>query len=278
MVENVELVRDLTYATVDGKPLLLDLAYPRDKWDKPRPAIVHVHGGAWRAGQKSPQRAAWYAAHGFVAISISYRLSQEATFPAQIHDCKTAVRWLRAHAQEYNVDPGRIGCEGSSAGGHLVALLGTSGGVEELEGAEQGWAEHSSRVQAVVDNFGPTDFARMEDAPGGMKHLSAGSPESQLVGGPVPEMPEKVKQANPITYISQDDPPFLILHGEKDGTVIINQSELLYEALQKAGVEATFVGVKNAGHGYNAIPPDATVEPSREELQRMTIEFFKRHL
>ena len=163
---------------------------------------------------------------------------------------------------------------------HGDALLEGHGlvGVEELEGAEQGWAEYSSRVQAVVDNFGPTDFARMEDAPGGMRHLSPNSPESQLIGAPVPDASEKVKQADPITYISEDDPPFLILHGENDRTVIINQSELLYEALKKGGLDATFVRVRNADHGYRPNPPGATVEPRPEELGRMTVEFFRRVL
>lgn len=208
------------------------------------------------------------AAHGYFVASVEYRLSQEAKFPAQIEDCKCAIRYLRAHAKKYNIDPDRIGCWGSSAGGHLVALLGTSGGVKELEG-KGGWQDQSSRVQAVCDWFGPTDFPKM-----GGSHNDINSPECQLIGGSYTEKADVVRAANPITYVTRDDPPFLIMHGENDNTVPIGQSELLDEALKKAGVEVTFVRVKNAGHGFGG----AGTEPSREEIQKQIIAFFDKHL
>ncbi|OVE79966.1 hypothetical protein BVY01_01150, partial [bacterium I07] len=195
----------------------------------------------------------------------------EALFPAQIQDCKAAIRWIRANAENHGFDPDRIGVWGGSAGGHLVALLGTSGGIEEFETDEN--SEYSSRVQAVVDWYGPTDFLKMDDFPGKGGHNDGGSPESRLVGGPIQENKDLVLKANPITYVSSDDPPMLIMHGEKDMSVPFNQSELLHDALKNAGLESTLYCVKNGGHGFR----DAT-EDSGEELAEMGIQFFEKHL
>ena len=154
--------RDLVYAKTPQRELALDLYIP-DGATKP-PLIVWVHGGAWRAGSKAKPPALWMLERGYAVASISYRLSQQAVFPAQIHDCKAAIRWLRAHASKYGYDAERIGAWGASAGGHLVALLGTSSGVKELEG-DLGYNDQSSRVQAVVDYFGPTDVTAMSKFP-----------------------------------------------------------------------------------------------------------------
>ena len=217
--------RNVVYARVEDRDLLLDLYLPLEA-AVALPVILWVHGGAWRKGSKENPPAVRMVERGYAVASISYRLSQEALFPAQIHDCKAAVRWVRAHAARYGLDPERVGAWGASAGGHLVALLGTSGGVPELEGAE-GNLGHSSRVRAVCDYFGPSDFTRMNDVPGTMDHDASDSPESQLIGGPIQSNPEKVAFANPITYISAEDPPFLIVHGAADLTVLPNQSQLL---------------------------------------------------
>ena len=264
----VKVLRDLEYAKPDGKPQLLDLFVP-EKADGPLPLIVWIHGGAWSAGSKNGTPALGQLRRGYAVASINYRLSQEAIFPAQIHDCKAAIRWLRAHAKEYNLDPKRIGVWGSSAGGHLVALMGTSGDVKELEG-DEGNLDQSSRVQAVCDWFGPTDFCQiaahaLPDSK--FDHDAAGSPESKLIGGPVQENKDKVAKANPITYVSKDDPPFLIMHGDKDNVVPHHQSEILAEALKKAGVQVTFETVKGAGHGFGGPEVMKTVE-----------EFFDKHL
>jgi len=197
--------------------------------------------------------------------SINYRLSQHAIFPAQIEDCKAAVRWLRVHAPEHGIDPDRIGVWGASAGGHLVALLGTTGNVKEFDRGKD--SAVSSRVQAVCDWFGPTDFTQMSKCPGDMDHDAPDSPESQLVGGSVQENKAQARRANPITYVSKDDPPFLIMHGDKDPLVPLNQSELLADALKKAGVEVTFHVVKGAGHGFGG----------RENFE-LVRNFFARHL
>ena len=262
--EGTKAHRDLEYVKGGHERQRLDLYVP-EKADGPLPVIVWVHGGAWLGGSKEGVGPALpFVRKGYAVASINYRLSQHARFPAQIEDCKAAIRWLRANAKEYDLDPDRIGVWGPSAGGHLVALLGTSGDVKDLEGKE-GTPGQSSRVQAVVDWFGPTDVTRM-----GGSHDGPDSPEAKLLGGPVQENKEKAVRANPITYVSKDDPPFLIMHGDKDPTVPFSQSELLVEALKNAGVEATFIPVKGAGHGGR--------EFSSEENRKLVEGFLDKHL
>jgi len=265
--------RDLVYARAGEKNLLLDLYQP-EKSEGLLPVVVWIHGGAFRGGSKDDgqtQTASWLATQGYAVASINYRLSSEALFPAQIHDCKAAVRWLRANAAAYGLDSNRIGAFGASAGGYVSAMLGTAGGVPELEG-DLGNLKESSRVQAVVDFFGPTDFLKMDAAalPGGQKHDPADSPESQLVGGPIQQNKDIVARANPITYVTRDSPPFLILHGEQDPSVPVNQSELLYDALKKAGVDVTFHKIVGAGHGGPQF--------NTPEVRAMVQAFFDRHL
>jgi acetyl esterase/lipase len=262
--EGTKAHRNLEYVKGGHERQRLDLYVP-EKAGGPLPVIVWIHGGAWLAGSKEGGGPALpFAGKGYAVASINYRLSQHAIFPAQIEDCKAAIRWLRAHAKKYHLDPDHIGVWGASAGGHLVALLGTSGDVKELEG-KGGNADQSSRVQAVVDWFGPTDFTRM-----GSSHDGPQSPEARLLGGPVQENKDKAARANPITYVSKDDPPFLILHGVNDRTVPFNQSELLVEALKKAGVKVTFQPVKGAGHGGREFQSAAN--------RKLIEEFFARHL
>src|SRR5581483_402137 len=207
--------RDLRYGPHTERNTL-DLIVPKS--DAPVPLIVWVHGGAWQGGSKAGNNPAFaLLARGYAVAAINYRLSQHAVYPAQIHDCKAAVRFLRSNARKYNLNPDAFGVWGASAGGHLVALLGTTGNVKELEGAVGGHAGVSSRVQAVCDFFGPTDLTKMAaqtTVKGPIDHDSPNSPESKLVGGPIQENKEKAAKANPITYVSKDDPPFLILHGD----------------------------------------------------------------
>jgi acetyl esterase/lipase len=256
--------RDLEYA----KGLKLDLYLPVEA-DAPYPVILWIHGGGWRGGSKERCGARDLTNRGFAVASINYRLSQEATFPAQIHDCKAAVRWLRANAKKYRLNPDKIGAWGASAGAHLAALLGTAGDVKDLEG-DLGNPGVSSRVQAVCDWFGPTDFLQMNAhmRPGaGLDHDAEDSPESLLIGGAIQHNKEKVARANPITYVSRDDPPFLIMHGDRDAVVPSHQSEILHEALKKAGVDSTYHVVRGAGHGFGG-----------PENMRKVEEFFNRHL
>jgi acetyl esterase/lipase len=271
--QNIQLDRDIVFATINGHELKLDIAYPKDNNGK-LPAIVYIHGGGFSGGEKPTNQTVFFAKNGFAGIAIEYRLSGEAKFPAAIHDCKTAVRWTRANAKKYGIDPDKIGVIGESAGGYLSAIMGTSGGDSYL-GGDSPYRRYSSNVQAVVDLFGPTDFARMNDVPTGMDHNSADSPESKFLGKLVQEDPELVKKANPITYVDAADPPTLIIHGEKDTAVIIQQSELLYNALTKAGVKARLVRVKNAGHGFAPSPAGASISPGTKEIEDMEVQWFK---
>ena len=254
----VQVVRDLEYVPGGHERNRLDLYLPEEA-ARPLPVILYVHGGGWQGGDKSNGPAFRFAAKGYAVASMNYRFSQHATFPAQIYDCKAAVRWLRANARRYGLDADHIGAWGGSAGGHLAALLGTTAGVKELEGPG-GNEEQSSRVQAVVDWFGPTDF------------LTVGAKETrtQLLGGDPQTNKEKALKASPMTYVSKDAAPFLIMHGDEDQTVPIAQSETFAAALKKAGADATFVVIKGGKHG-GALFTNA-------ESMKLIEDFFARHL
>jgi acetyl esterase/lipase len=276
--EDITVCKDIVYTTADGHELKLDIAVPR-YLKAPAPAIVDIPGGSWRVVNKSAEDALFYAKYGFIGVSITHRTSDIAVFPAAVHDCKTVIRWLRAHAKEYNINSDKIGVTGFSSGGHLAVLLGTSGEDTFLEG-RGGYPDYSSSVQAVVDHFGPTDFLKMNDSelPDRIDHFAENSPESLFMGGPLREKTDLARLANPLTYIDTGDPPVFIGHGEKDGLVIINQSELLHEALEKAGVTTAFVRVKNADHMYRPYKWDAEVTPTVDEMNRLTIKWFQKWL
>jgi len=245
--EGVTVLRDVNYVTGGHERQKLDLYLP--KTENNLPLIIWIHGGAWRGGSKENPRPIQYLSDGYALASINYRLSQHAIFPAQIEDCKAAVRWLRANAEKYKIDPNRFAAWGESAGGHLVAMLGTTGNVKVFDVGEK--LKFSSRIQAVVDCFGPTDFLQMDAhrIEGGVVHIGPGTGEAQLIGGAVEENKEKAAKANPINYITKDDPPFLIIHGDADPLVAHHQSELLEAALKKANVPVNFYTVKGGGHG-----------------------------
>ena len=258
--------RDLFYVNNGHPRQTLDLYLPKtgQNW----PLLIWVHGGAFRMGSKKDSVPRAYLVDGYAVASINYRLSQHAIFPAQIQDCKAAVRWLRANAEKFGFDPARIGVWGASAGGHLVAMLGTTGETDEFEVGEN--LHLSSRVSAVVDYFGPTDFCQMDAHRllDGMVHDTADSPESELVGGPIQKNKDLVARANPITYVTPSAPPFLIVHGEQDPLVPHHQSQLLEQALKQAGVPVQFYTVKGGGHG-------GFTDPMVSEL---TTAFLSRHL
>lgn len=239
--------RDMAYVLNGHARQKLDLYLPEKGGNLP--LIINIHGGAFKGGSKDQGVPLEFLNEGYAIASINYRLSQHAKFPAQIEDCKAAVRWLRAHAAEYRLDPNRFAAWGPSAGGHLAAMLGTTGDTQEFDAGPH--LDQSCRVQAVVDYFGPTDFLQMDAhrLPSGMLHDPANSPESELIGGAIQENKEKVSRANPITYVTRDDPPFLIVHGDQDPLVPHHQSELLEAALRQAGVPVTFYTVKGGGHG-----------------------------
>ncbi|MCI0538451.1 MAG: prolyl oligopeptidase family serine peptidase [Verrucomicrobiales bacterium] len=267
--DGVTLHRDLAYVENGHARQKLDLYLP-EKSAGALPVIVWVHGGGWAAGSKDECGAKRFAQQGYAVASIGYRLSGDAIFPAQIEDCKAAIRWLRAHAKDYRLDPQRFAAWGSSAGGHLVALLGTSGEARQFDvGAH---LDQSSRVQAVCDFYGPTDLLQMDaHAPPGarLKHDAPQSPESRLIGGPIQQNQDKAVRANPITYVSKSAPPSLIVHGSEDATVPPHQSQLLYDALKSANVRVRFHTLEGAGHGIGFGGP---------EMDALVGGFFERHL
>ena len=212
---------DLAYASLSDAQKL-DLYIPEGAG--PFPLVIMVHGGGFMFGDKADGAGLTgvdqLLANGYAVASINYRLSGEAQYPAQIQDAKAAVRFLRANAAQYNLDSEKFGAWGASAGGNLVALLGTTCGVAELEGADLGNADQSSCVQAVVDWFGPIDFLTMDEQFAGTScpqtHNDASSPESKLVGAEIQSVPDLVKTTNPMNYIDAGDAPFIIQHGSAD--------------------------------------------------------------
>ncbi len=270
--DDVKLEKDIAYAGTKNPRQALDLLLPKaPKGDAPLPVVVAIHGGAWMAGEKSQAVGSimgLVASGDYAGVTVGYRLSGEATWPSQINDCKAAIRWVRANAEKYHLDPERIGVIGGSAGGHLVAMLGTSGGVEALEGDLGPYKGVSSKVRCVVNEFGPAELSTMGDAPSSIDHNAPNAPESKLLGEPILKAQEKAKAASPITYVSKDDPPFLIIHGDKDMTVPFDQSERLTKALKASGVDVLFIKVEGGGHGGFRNP----------ELPRRVRQFFDKHL
>lgn len=264
---------DISYVE-NGHPrqkLDLYLPPPDERRQRPLPLVIWIHGGAFWAGDKGGRfRALPLLKEGFAVASINYRLSQHALFPEPVKDCKAAVRWLRAHAAEFGLDPNRFGAWGESAGAYMAVMIGVTGGLEPFGDTPD--EAVSSRIQCVVDFYSPTDFSLMDEQdahlPGNYDHNAPDSPESKLIGGPVQEHPGKVRAANPITYVTRDDPPMLLVHGDRDATVPYGQSVLLETALKNAGTPFIFRTVKGAGHG----------DGFGEDEYRATLEFLQTHL
>lgn len=244
----VKLVPDLAYR--DGNPMWkLDLVLPDIPATAPRPAIMFIHGGGWRAGDKRAgyflQGALDYAAKGYVTVSVNYRLAGEAPFPACIADVRCAVRWLRANAGKYNLDPNRIGAYGNSAGAHLAVMLALADKPDAMLDGDAPHREHSSAVQAVCASATPTDFTASIGANAG-RFREKGS----LFFGPEDTLEERVKKASPVTYARADAPPILLIHGDTDTTVKPEQSLKLYAALKAAGArDVALMMIHDVGHG-----------------------------
>lgn len=261
-------VLDLRYGN-DSEAQKLDLYLP-DSGDGPFPLILFVHGGAFMMCDKADGQVQPYLAgtrRGYAVASVNYRLSGEAIFPAGIHDLTTALRFLRAHAGEYGLDPGRVAACGGSAGGNYAALLCALTGRHELEDSSAGYPEQSSDVQAGVVWYPPTDFLQMDaqlarSGLGPLDHNDADSPESLYLGGQITELPvEYVQRANPVTYVHRGMPPMLIQHGRKDHVVPWQQSELLVRAIEEVcGTEAVQYEVfENADHADRLFETEANM-------------------
>lgn len=266
---------DVKYVPDGDEAQSLDIYFPENRAEKPLPLLIWIHGGGWSGGSKAEMPFLKQLERGYVTASIEYRFSQKAKFPAQIQDCQAAIRWLRANADKYSIDPERIGVSGASAGGHLSALVATSGGKRAFPmiGDNQ---QQSDRVQAVCDIFGPTDFwtvIAQADADKNVKNIfkwNNGDPYSKLIDGKLGEDKEKCDAVSPVRYVSKDNPPFLILHGDFDTLVPYAQSLELRDLLDKAGVEVTLQRLPGAGHGGPAFGLPA--------IARLTTSFFDKHL
>ncbi len=250
----VSKTADIVYKEIGEVKLLLDLYRPAE-FEGDLPVVIWVHGGGWLKGSKDKCKATWLVEHGYAVASINYRLADVAQWPAQIDDCHDAVRWLRRNADEYGLNPANIGVWGGSAGGHLVALMGTRP-VDEL-----------GRVQAVCDWFGPSELLTMPPNNGPKAATSNGA---KLLGATVREVPELAKDASALDQVSSDDAPFLIQHGSEDPGVPLEQSAKLHAKLEAAGVESTFEVIEGAGHGGP--------EFNSAEVRASIREFFDRHL
>jgi acetyl esterase/lipase len=265
---NVDVSRNIEYAVVGDVALFLDLYLPQIR-DGTAPLLVWIHGGGWRQGSKDWCPLTWMTGHGYAVASIEYRLSGQATFPAQIHDCKGAIRWLRAHAEVYNLNRQKIGVAGLSAGGQLAALIGTSGDKQLLEGTVGGNLDQSSRVQAVFDMSGPSDFLLViEDFP-----EYAAKPDTntaRLFGGPPAEKRKLAELASSVSHVTQDDPPLLIFHGEEDPLVPPKQSRRLRDVYQNANLAVTLAVIPGGKHVPKEYWDDAR--------QRKALAFFDEHL
>lgn len=259
----IDLQKNVVYGQVDDRELTLHLAKPKNL-ASPAPVIVYIHGGGWRMGDKDQhlQQIQQAAKQGYVSVSVGYRLAPKYLFPAQVEDVKCAVRWLRAHAEELNIDPQRIGAIGYSAGAHLSMMLGTMDPGDGLEG-DGPWQDQSSKVQAVVSYFGPTNL--QSEYPAVTKAIFLG-----FLGGMLEEKRDEYRLASPITYVNAGDAPTLMFQGTKDVLVPYEQAFEMCTALSQAGVPGRVEILLGAGHGWAG--------EQFEQTQRTALEFFDQHL
>ena len=250
-------LRNLDYVGSGNPRQMLDLYLPEARADKPNPLVVYIHGGGWEAGGKDEADVLVGLIRDrtpYAGASLNYRLTDQAQWPAQIHDCKAAIRWLRAHAQEYHLDPDKISVFGISAGGHLVSMLGVTGGVQELEGDLGKHLDQSSRVTCVMDFCGPSDFLTFGGKGSIIDPDDPTSALAKLIGGPLKDHQETGRKASPVTYITPDDAPFLIIHGDKDTLVPYSQATEFETALKAAHVPATLLTGTDGGHVFLSGP------------------------
>ncbi|MEO8615006.1 MAG: alpha/beta hydrolase [Luteolibacter sp.] len=258
---------DQVFASTPETDLRVDIFVP--KGGKRPPLLLYIHGGGWKSGTRKAPFAKSLAEQGFAVASIDYRFSSQAKFPSQIFDCKGAVRWLRANASRFCYDASRVAVMGESAGGQLAVLLGTSGGEEELEGDVGGNKDQSSKVQAVVDFFGATDFLLRSRTQPAMTE-TPGAVAYDYLGGPVSEKKELARLASGVSFVTKDDPPLLAVHGDADQQVLIDQSERIVDAYKKKGLEAEFIVVPGGVH--------SGLRYHEGEIKKSVVEFLTKFL
>jgi acetyl esterase/lipase len=247
--KNLNLLFDLEYAKIDGISLKLDLLMPAKKTDVKPELVVFFHGGSWRGGSKKTCHVGWLTHHGYAVASVDYRLSGQAKFPALVHDCKGAIRWLRANADKYGINAERICAAGASAGGLLSTLVATSGGIKALEGTVGGNLDQSSHVQSALGMFCPTDLyynATVEKE----RCDQSNCPLYQLLGGKPSERLDMAKLASATAHVTKDDPPVILLYGTADKSLVKPlHGERLKARYDKEGLDATYQLIEGAGHG-----------------------------
>ncbi len=258
--------RDLEYARVGEHRLLLDL-YLLPQSSKPVPLVIWIHGGAWRAGSKDSVPIERWLQLGFAIASVEYRLSPVAKFPAQIHDIKAAIRWLRGNAKTYLFDSDQFIVAGSSAGGHLAALVGVSNGMEALEGDWGDFKSTSSDVQAIVSFFGASNLESIlsQSTPHG---LSVRVPALELLlGGQPDQKPDLAKLASPVTHVDATDPPLWLIHGDADPQMPIEQSHELHQRYTDLRLQVDFEIVKGGKHGGDGFFSDGQLDRVAKEIK-----------
>lgn len=262
--DSVTFTRDIEFSNPDNQHLQVNLAQPKEG-KGPFPAVVCIHGGGFRAGKREgyDKLLLTLAQHGYVAITVTYRLAPAYQFPAAVHDCKAAVRWLRANAEKYHVDGARIGVMGGSAGGHLAQFLGVTAGVPQFEGEEN--LDQSSAVSCVVNFFGPSDFTKSYD-----KSVDAKDVLPLFFGGDLTTKRKEHIIGSPLYWVTPNAAPTLCLHGTADEYVAYEQAVWIVDKLKAATVEAELVGFEGAGHGLKGVPPEKT--------EGLMIAFFDKHL
>jgi acetyl esterase/lipase len=266
--DGVVFEKNIEYSNPDDQHLQLNMARPKSG-DGPFPAVVCIHGGGFRAGSREGfnQLCLNLAERGYVAVTVSYRLAPKYQFPAAVHDVKAAVRWMRANAVKYNIDPHRIGTTGGSAGGHLAQFLAVTSNVKRFEG-DGGNAQYSSSVSCVVNYFGPSDFTKSYNA-----SVDAAEVLPLFLGGNLEEQRHRHIVASPLYWVSPDASPTLCIHGSVDSYVALEQAQWLVDRLKACDVEATLMTIEGADHGFRG----ATAE-KKTEIENARIEFFETHL
>ena len=266
-------VQTFNYASTKNPRQELDVLIPHQIQNSRLPCLIFIHGGGWRSGNKrqgQPHLQSYVNSQQFIGVTIGYRLSDEQVWPAQLHDCKAAIRFLYANAKKLNIDTNRLVVFGTSAGGHLAAAIATTGNAPTLNGQIGRHLTQPSAVAGAISYYGPTDFQRMDDFPCKFKHDAPDSPESRLIGSPIQSAPGKTQAANPITYVDSHDPPLMCIHGDSDNLVPINQSELLNEALRKQNVPTALIKIIGGGHG-------GFINPDIKKVERQFIDAIISH-